>query len=141
VDTAQERGRLARRLVAEGDQAIPPDAERVFAQRMQATTTLVPTNHVATVSHPAEVVTTIETAAAAVPNLNLISLTAVHAGRAAIGQQTHETASLNHGHHFGSGPEGRVNGAIPCRSSFTSRASNWPVTPEVAGSSPVAPVF
>jgi hypothetical protein len=64
VDTAQERGRVVRRLVAEGDQAIPPDAERVFAQRMRATTTLVPTDHVAMVYHPAEVVTTIETAAA-----------------------------------------------------------------------------
>src|SRR3954447_11321398 len=31
-------------LVAEGDQAIPPDAERLFAKRMNATTTEVPTN-------------------------------------------------------------------------------------------------
>jgi hypothetical protein len=53
-------------LVAEGDQAIPPDAERQFAAR-GATTTEVPTNHVAMVSHPDEVVTIIETAAAAVP--------------------------------------------------------------------------
>jgi hypothetical protein len=34
---------------------------------MGATTTEVPTNHVAMVSHPGEVVTMIETAAAAVP--------------------------------------------------------------------------
>ena len=54
-------------LVAEGDQAIPPDAQRQFSARMGATTTEVPTNHVAMVSHPYEVVTTIETAAAAVP--------------------------------------------------------------------------
>jgi pimeloyl-ACP methyl ester carboxylesterase len=54
-------------LVAEGDQAIPPDAERQFAARMGATITEVPTNHVAMVSHPEEVVTIIETAAAAVP--------------------------------------------------------------------------
>ena len=54
-------------LVADGDQAIPPDAERQFARRMGATTTEVPTNHVAMVSHPDEVVTIIETAAAAVP--------------------------------------------------------------------------
>jgi pimeloyl-ACP methyl ester carboxylesterase len=54
-------------LVADGDQAIPPDAERQFAARMGATTTEVPTNHVAMVSHPGEVVTIIETAAAAVP--------------------------------------------------------------------------
>jgi hypothetical protein len=39
-------------LVAEGDQAIPPDAERLFAQRMGATTIEVTTNHVAMVSHP-----------------------------------------------------------------------------------------
>jgi len=51
-------------LVAEGDQAIPPDAERLFAQRMQATTTEVSTNHVAMVSHPDDVVTIIESAAA-----------------------------------------------------------------------------
>jgi pimeloyl-ACP methyl ester carboxylesterase len=54
-------------LVAEGDQAIPPDAQRQFSSRMGATTTEVPTNHVAMVSHPDEVVTMIRTAAAAVP--------------------------------------------------------------------------
>src|SRR5438045_1072827 len=54
-------------LVADGDQAIPPDAERQFAARMGATTSEVPTNHVAMVSHPDEVVTMIETAAAALP--------------------------------------------------------------------------
>ena len=54
-------------LVADGDQAIPPDAERQFAARMGAETTEIPTNHVAMVSHPDEVVTIIETAAAAVP--------------------------------------------------------------------------
>ena len=54
-------------LVAEGDQTIPPDAQRQFAARMGAETTEVPTNHVAMVSHPDEVVTNIETAAAAVP--------------------------------------------------------------------------
>ncbi len=37
-------------MVAEGDQAIPPDAERLFARRMGATTVEVPTNHVAMVS-------------------------------------------------------------------------------------------
>jgi len=51
-------------LIADGDQAIPPDAERLFAKRMGATTTKVPTNHVAMVSHPDDVVTMIETAAA-----------------------------------------------------------------------------
>jgi pimeloyl-ACP methyl ester carboxylesterase len=42
-------------LVAEGDQAIPPDAERLFAKRMGATTVEVSTNHVAMVSHPEDV--------------------------------------------------------------------------------------
>jgi pimeloyl-ACP methyl ester carboxylesterase len=50
-------------LVADGDQAIPPDAERLFARRMGATTVEVPTNHVAMVSHPEDVVQLIETAA------------------------------------------------------------------------------
>jgi pimeloyl-ACP methyl ester carboxylesterase len=54
-------------LVAEGDQTIPPDAQRQFAARMGATTTEVSTNHVAMVSHPDDVVTMIETAATAVP--------------------------------------------------------------------------
>ncbi len=54
-------------LVAEGDQTIPPDAQRLFSARMGATTTEIATNHVAMVSHPDEVVTIIETAAAAVP--------------------------------------------------------------------------
>jgi pimeloyl-ACP methyl ester carboxylesterase len=52
-------------LVAEGDQAIPPDAERQFAARMGATTVEVPTNHVAMVSHPDDVVSLIKAAAAA----------------------------------------------------------------------------
>ena len=53
-------------LVADGDQAIPPDAERLFAKRMGATTVEIPTNHVAMVSHPDDVVQLIETAAQAV---------------------------------------------------------------------------
>ena len=53
-------------LVAEGDQAIPPDAERLFASRMGATTVEVATNHVAMVSHPDDVVQLIKTAAEAV---------------------------------------------------------------------------
>jgi len=53
-------------MVADGDQAIPPDAERQFAARMGATTVEVPTNHVAMVSHPDNVVQLIETAAMAV---------------------------------------------------------------------------
>ena len=54
-------------LVADGDQTIPPDAERLFAKRMGATTVEVPTNHVAMVSHPDDVLTLIKTAAQAVP--------------------------------------------------------------------------
>jgi pimeloyl-ACP methyl ester carboxylesterase len=50
-------------LVATEDQAIPPDAERMFAQRMGATTVEVPSSHVAMVSHPDEVVRLIATAA------------------------------------------------------------------------------
>jgi pimeloyl-ACP methyl ester carboxylesterase len=53
-------------LVADGDQAIPPDAERQFAARMGATTVEVSTNHVAMVSHPDEVLQLIRTAAEAV---------------------------------------------------------------------------
>jgi pimeloyl-ACP methyl ester carboxylesterase len=52
-------------LVATGDQAIPPDAERLFASRMDATTIEVPASHVAMVSHPAEVTQLIKTAAEA----------------------------------------------------------------------------
>jgi pimeloyl-ACP methyl ester carboxylesterase len=50
-------------LVADDDQAITPDAERQFAKRMSATTVEVPTNHVAMVSHPEDVVKLIKTAA------------------------------------------------------------------------------
>ena len=53
-------------LVADGDQTIPPDAERLFARRMEATTVEVKTNHVAMVSHPDDVLKLIETAAQAV---------------------------------------------------------------------------
>jgi pimeloyl-ACP methyl ester carboxylesterase len=41
-------------LVATADEAIPADAERLFAQRMGATTVEVDSGHVAMVSHPAE---------------------------------------------------------------------------------------
>ena len=53
-------------LVAQNDEAIPPDAERQFAQRMGATTVEIPSSHVAMVSHPAEVAELIEKAAASV---------------------------------------------------------------------------
>jgi pimeloyl-ACP methyl ester carboxylesterase len=52
-------------LVAANDEAIPPDAERLFAKRMDATTVEVPSGHVAMVSHPDEVAQLIQTAAQA----------------------------------------------------------------------------
>jgi pimeloyl-ACP methyl ester carboxylesterase len=53
-------------LVADGDQAIPPDAQRQFAARMGADTVEVASNHVAMVSHPDEALERIVTAANAV---------------------------------------------------------------------------
>ncbi|MGW4487456.1 alpha/beta fold hydrolase [Amycolatopsis sp. NPDC004368] len=53
-------------MVADGDQAIPPEAQRQFAARMRATTVEVPTNHVAMVSHPDEVLQLIGSAVQAV---------------------------------------------------------------------------
>ena len=53
-------------LIADGDQVIPPDAQRQFAASMGATTVEVSTNHVAMVSHPDEVLQLITTAAEAV---------------------------------------------------------------------------
>ena len=54
-------------MVAQDDEALPADAERMFAERMGATTIEVPAGHLAMVSHPGEVVKLIETAAMAVP--------------------------------------------------------------------------
>jgi len=51
-------------LVATADEAIPPDAERLFAKRMGAKTIEVPAGHLAMVSHPAETVKMIVSAAA-----------------------------------------------------------------------------
>jgi len=53
-------------LVAKNDEALPPDAQRMFAKRMGANTVEVGSSHLAMVSHPAEVVTLIE-AAASIP--------------------------------------------------------------------------
>jgi pimeloyl-ACP methyl ester carboxylesterase len=53
-------------LVATNDEAIPPDAERMFAKRMGATTVEVPSSHVAMVSHANDVVQLIESASEAV---------------------------------------------------------------------------
>jgi hypothetical protein len=50
-------------FVAQNDEAIPPDAERMFASRMDATTVEIPSSLVAMVSHPVEVGELIEKAA------------------------------------------------------------------------------
>ena len=53
-------------LVARNDEAIPPDAQRMFAKRMEAETVEVPSSHLAMVSHANEVVKLIEAAAAVI---------------------------------------------------------------------------
>ena len=53
-------------LVAQNDEALPPDAERQFAARMGATTVEIPSSHAPMVSHPEEVADLIERAAEAV---------------------------------------------------------------------------
>jgi pimeloyl-ACP methyl ester carboxylesterase len=52
-------------VVAANDEAIPPDAERQFAERMGATTIEVSAGHLAMVTHPEVVVDQIEQAAKA----------------------------------------------------------------------------
>jgi hypothetical protein len=52
-------------VVAQNDEAIPPDAERLFAGRMGATTVEIRSSHVAMTSHPDEVAELIEQAARA----------------------------------------------------------------------------
>jgi pimeloyl-ACP methyl ester carboxylesterase len=52
-------------LVAQDDQALPPDVQRMFASRMHATTVEVASGHLAMVSHPADVVNLTEVAAEA----------------------------------------------------------------------------
>ena len=52
-------------LVAQSDQALPPDAQRMFANRMVATSAEVASGHLAMVSHPADVVKLTEAAAEA----------------------------------------------------------------------------
>ena len=53
-------------LVATNDEAIPPDAERLLAKRMGATTVEIASSHVAMVSHPDDVTKLIKEAARAV---------------------------------------------------------------------------
>jgi pimeloyl-ACP methyl ester carboxylesterase len=59
-------------LVAQDDQALPPDVERMFANRMGATTIEVPSGHLAMVSHTDEVVKLTETAAEAALAVNAV---------------------------------------------------------------------
>jgi pimeloyl-ACP methyl ester carboxylesterase len=66
MGTPAWRSRPSWYLVAQNDEAIPPDAERQFAARMGATAVEIPSGHVAMVSHPAEVAELVEKAAAAV---------------------------------------------------------------------------
>ena len=54
-------------LVATNDEAIPPEAERQFANRMGAMTIEVAASHVAMVSQPARVAQLIEEAASGAP--------------------------------------------------------------------------
>jgi pimeloyl-ACP methyl ester carboxylesterase len=53
-------------LVAQNDEALPPDAERQFAARMGAIPVEIPSNHVPMASHPNEVADLIERAAQAI---------------------------------------------------------------------------
>jgi pimeloyl-ACP methyl ester carboxylesterase len=53
-------------LVASDDEALPPDAERLFAKRMGATVVEVPSSHLAMVSHPGDVAKLTEVAVEAV---------------------------------------------------------------------------
>jgi pimeloyl-ACP methyl ester carboxylesterase len=52
--------------VAQHDEVIPPEAERLFAQRMGATTIEIDSSHVAMISHPDEVTDLIQSAVNAV---------------------------------------------------------------------------
>jgi pimeloyl-ACP methyl ester carboxylesterase len=60
-------------LVAQADQALPPDAQRMFANRMGATTAEAPSGHLAMVSHPADVVKLIEAAAEAARTVGAVN--------------------------------------------------------------------
>jgi len=60
-------------MIAQDDQALPPDVERMFANRMGATTVEVPAGHLAMVSHPADVAKLTETAAEAWLTVDAVS--------------------------------------------------------------------
>ena len=54
-------------MVAKSDHVIPPDAERLFANRMKAKVIEIESSHVVMVSHPADVTSLIVSAAESVP--------------------------------------------------------------------------
>jgi pimeloyl-ACP methyl ester carboxylesterase len=56
--------------VSESDRMIPPDTQRMFAQRMNATTISIDTSHSSYVAHPGEIAQLILDAAAAQPQGN-----------------------------------------------------------------------
>jgi pimeloyl-ACP methyl ester carboxylesterase len=41
--------------ISDNDKTIPPDIERMFAKRMNATTISLPSSHVSYISHPNEI--------------------------------------------------------------------------------------
>jgi pimeloyl-ACP methyl ester carboxylesterase len=60
-------------MVAQDDEALPPDAQRAFANRMGAKTVELASGHLAMVSHPAEVVKLTETASEAALAVNAVN--------------------------------------------------------------------
>jgi pimeloyl-ACP methyl ester carboxylesterase len=60
-------------MVTQDDQALPPDGQRMFASRMDATTVEVPSGHLAMVSHPADVAKLTETAAEAALTVDAVN--------------------------------------------------------------------
>jgi hypothetical protein len=59
--------------VAQDDQALHPEAQRMFANRMGATTAELPSGHLAMVSHPADVVKVTETASEAARTVDAVN--------------------------------------------------------------------
>jgi pimeloyl-ACP methyl ester carboxylesterase len=59
-------------MITTDDEALPPDVQRLFANRMGAKIVEVPSGHLAMVSHPAEVVKLAETAAESALAVNVV---------------------------------------------------------------------
>jgi pimeloyl-ACP methyl ester carboxylesterase len=68
MGTAAWRSTRTWYAVAQNDEAIPPDVERQFAKRMDATVIEIASGHLAMVSHPDEVTNLVRTAARSVPS-------------------------------------------------------------------------